>query len=62
MIGHVVCLENNPKSIEKYLPVIERHQLHSADMHAPIGSGEFLRWIEEEESFGLCKSFRFGHA
>jgi antitoxin Xre/MbcA/ParS-like protein len=57
MVGHVVCLENNPRSIEKYIPVIQRHKLHPEICTRPLALGNFCDDLKKKRQPDLVKAF-----
>ncbi len=58
MTGNVVvCLENNPRSIEKYIPVIEEYQLHAEICQRPLALGNFCDELMKKHRPDLVKAF-----
>jgi uncharacterized protein (DUF2384 family) len=57
MINHVVCLENNPKSIEYYLPIITRYKLHPEVCARPHVLGNFCDRVRKQPKSDSIKAF-----
>jgi hypothetical protein len=57
MIGHVVCLDNNPKSLAKYLPIIERHNLQPEVFTRPMQLGNFCDDLKNKHEPSSVKAF-----
>jgi len=57
VISHVVCLDNNPKSIAKYIPIIERHSLQPEVFTRPLQLGNFCDDLKNKHEQHSVKAF-----